>query len=92
MAYAQRMPATAYKKAGHKSATERTSDGKPDVKGVPISDNSFEVTDGTFKGWSLAYCKGPDGEQLEFNQVKEEAKKDFDEALVKYLSGGTNVQ
>ena len=71
---------------------KRTSDGKPDVKGVPISDNSFEVTDGTFKGWSLAYCKGPDGEQLEFNQVKEEAKKDFDEALVKYLSGGTNVQ
>ena len=64
--------------------------GRPNVKGVPVSDNSFEVTGGAFQGWSLAYCKGPDGEQLEFNQVKGKAKGLFDDALRTYLSGGEN--
>ena len=64
--------------------------GHADVKGIPVTDNSFEVKSGDFQGWSLAYCKGPDGEQLEFNQVKGKAKKVFDDALRTYLSGGTN--
>ena len=29
---------------------------------------------GGFHGWSLFYCKGPNGEQLEFNQVTRTAK------------------
>ena len=49
--------------------------GHADVKGIPVTDNSFEVKSGDFQGWSLAYCKGPDGEQLEFNQVKGKRKK-----------------
>ena len=38
----------------------------------------------------LAYCKGPDGEQLEFNKVTGNATRDFDQALRVYLDGGTN--
>ncbi len=65
-------------------------DGKPNVTGVPAKDNSYAVVGGDFDGWSLAYCKGPDGEQLEFNQVVRAAKADFDQALRTYLSGGKN--
>ena len=65
--------------------------GRPVVKGIPVTDNSFEVKgDVPFQGWSLAYCKGPDGEQLEFNLVKGKAKTLFDDALRTYLSGGKN--
>lgn len=35
---------------------------------------------GDSDGWTLAYCKGPDGEQLEFNQVLLRAKTVFDRA------------
>jgi catechol 2,3-dioxygenase-like lactoylglutathione lyase family enzyme len=31
-----------------------------------------------FDGWILAYCKGPNGEQFEFNQVKRHIKTVFD--------------
>ena len=47
----------------------RTSDGKLNVSGVPKQFNAIHQTSGNFPGWSLAYCKGPDGEQLEFNTV-----------------------
>ena len=47
----------------------RTADGKLDVGGVPKRYNAIHQTTGNFPGWSLAYCKGPDGEQLEFNTV-----------------------
>lgn len=66
------------------------SRGQPDVVGVPLQDNSFTVETGPFQGWSLAYCKGPDGEQLEFNQVVGKAAGVFDQARATYLSGGTN--
>ena len=39
---------------------------------------------GRFEGWSLFYCKGPSGEQLEFNQVRLKAKELFAEAKEKY--------
>jgi len=35
------------------------------------SDGEF----GDFHGWSLFYCKGPNGEQLEFNQVTRRARE-----------------
>lgn len=57
------------------------SDGQPDYSAVPLTDNSYVVTTGGFRGWHLAYCKGPDGEQLEFNQVAELAADDFNQAL-----------
>jgi catechol 2,3-dioxygenase-like lactoylglutathione lyase family enzyme len=44
------------------------------------SDSDF----GDFEGWSLFYCKGPNGEQLEFNQVTRKAKQHFDRARAQY--------
>ena len=46
--------------------------------------NSFKIMDGHFGGWTLFYVKGPNGEQLEFNQVTKSAKKEFDSAAVRY--------
>jgi catechol 2,3-dioxygenase-like lactoylglutathione lyase family enzyme len=41
-------------------------DGHQDYAGLPKEDQSYEIKDGKspFDGWSLAYCKGPDGEQV----------------------------
>ena len=39
---------------------------------------------GDFEGWSLFYCKGPNGEQLEFNQVTRKAKVHFNRARGEY--------
>ena len=43
------------------------------------------------EGWSLFYCKGPNGEQLEFNQVTRKVKNSFQEAMQTYnRSNGTS--
>ncbi|AFZ47738.1 protein of unknown function DUF1486 [Cyanobacterium stanieri PCC 7202] len=39
---------------------------------------------GDFDGWALFYCKGPNGEQLEFNQVRRKAKENFTRAQREY--------
>lgn len=44
------------------------------------SDSEF----GDWEGWSLFYCKGPNGEQLEFNQVTRKAKENFTRAEEEY--------
>jgi catechol 2,3-dioxygenase-like lactoylglutathione lyase family enzyme len=44
------------------------------------SDSEF----GDFLGWSLFYCKGPNGEQLEFNQVTRRAREHFERARRHY--------
>jgi catechol 2,3-dioxygenase-like lactoylglutathione lyase family enzyme/ketosteroid isomerase-like protein len=44
------------------------------------SDSNF----GDFLGWSLFYCKGPNGEQLEFNQVTRKARTEFIRAQGEY--------
>ncbi|MEA5619039.1 nuclear transport factor 2 family protein [Cronbergia sp. UHCC 0137] len=36
------------------------------------------------EGWSLFYCKGPNGEQLEFNQVTRKVKTSFQTAMEEY--------
>ena len=46
--------------------------------------NSFKINEGHFGGWTLFYLKGPNGEQLEFNQVTKNAKKEFEAASIKY--------
>jgi len=43
---------------------------------VDTPEHSF----GEFSGWTLVYCKGPNGEQLEFNQVLGKAKTLFTKA------------
>ncbi|WP_341529584.1 AtaL-like protein [Nostoc sp. UHCC 0302] len=53
----------------------------------------FAKTDftGDFEGWALFYCKGPNGEQLEFNQVTRKAKENFTRAEAEYnQANGTN--
>ena len=62
-----------------------------EYKDVPISKNAYYVTTGSFKGWSLAYCKGPDGEQLEFNQVTQNAAQEFNQAMAQYVDLGKNT-
>lgn len=47
---------------------------------APIDSNTNKITEGASAGWSLIYCKGPEGEQLEFVQVQGHAKKVFDGA------------
>jgi catechol 2,3-dioxygenase-like lactoylglutathione lyase family enzyme len=57
-------------------------DENPDYFVEGYSDGNF----GDFEGWSLFYCKGPNGEQLEFNQVTRKAKSHFDRARQSYNS------
>lgn len=56
--------------------------GMTQVKCNPI----FSVVNpgSDFDGWNLIYCKGPDGEQLEFVQVLRRAQEVFSEAEKSY--------
>lgn len=45
----------------------------------------FDPSFGDFEGWTLVYCKGPNGEQLEFNQVLRKAKVLFETAQEDFL-------
>jgi catechol 2,3-dioxygenase-like lactoylglutathione lyase family enzyme len=48
---------------------------------APIDTNSNNITSGRSNGWALIYCKGPDGEQLEFVQALNPVKQIFADAL-----------
>jgi len=48
---------------------------------APMSANSNGITEGKSNGWRLIYCKGPEGEQLEFVQALGPVKAVFDGAL-----------
>ena len=48
---------------------------------APIDANTNKITEGKSNGWALIYCKGPDGEQLEFVQALDPVKKAFQDAL-----------
>lgn len=47
---------------------------------APIEANSNGITEGRSSGWRLIYCKGPEGEQLEFVQALGPVKRLFDGA------------
>ena len=47
---------------------------------APIEANSNGITEGQSNGWRLIYCKGPEGEQLEFVQALGPVKRVFDSA------------
>ncbi|WP_221643343.1 MULTISPECIES: nuclear transport factor 2 family protein [unclassified Nostoc] len=49
-----------------------------------LAEDQAETDFGEFEGWALFYCKGPNGEQLEFNQVTRKAKEHFDKAQEEY--------
>ena len=50
-------------------------------KAAPLDANSNPITKGKSNGWRLIYCKGPEGEQLEFVQALGPVKQVFDGAL-----------
>lgn len=50
-------------------------------KAAPMSANANKITQGKSNGWALIYCKGPEGEQLEFVQALDPVKTTFKEAL-----------
>jgi catechol 2,3-dioxygenase-like lactoylglutathione lyase family enzyme len=47
---------------------------------TPLEANSNSITEGKSNGWTLIYCKGPEGEQLEFVQALGPVKRTFDTA------------
>lgn len=47
---------------------------------APLEANSNGITEGQSNGWRLIYCKGPEGEQLEFVQALGPVKRVFDRA------------
>ncbi|WP_454632631.1 VOC family protein [Bradyrhizobium cenepequi] len=54
-----------------------------DRKAAPRSANTNRVTVEPSNGWELIYCKGPEGEQLEFVKALDPVKQRFSEALAK---------
>ena len=50
---------------------------------APLDSNTNKIKQGKSNGWSLMYCKGPEGEQLEFVQVLGPVKQTFDGSLEK---------
>ena len=50
-------------------------------RAAPLEANSNGITEGPSTGWRLIYCKGPEGEQLEFVQALGPVKRVFDGAL-----------
>ena len=49
-------------------------------KAAPMSANANKITQGKSNGWALIYCKGPEGEQLEFVQALDPVKQAFQQA------------
>ena len=47
---------------------------------APLSANTLKISEGMSDGWSLIYCKGPEGEQLEFVQALGPVKRTFADA------------
>lgn len=57
-----------------------TVNSEPERLATPIDANSNGITEGRSAGWRLIYCKGPEGEQLEFVQALGPVKRIFDGA------------
>jgi catechol 2,3-dioxygenase-like lactoylglutathione lyase family enzyme len=69
------------------TANKFWNDPNPDYFVEGYSEGPF----GDFEGWSLFYAKGPNGEQLEFNQVTRQIKGRFIKAQQEYNQAtGTN--
>ncbi|MDX3975362.1 VOC family protein [Shinella sp.] len=47
-------------------------------RNAPRNSNSNAITEGQSEGWRLIYCKGPEGEQLEFVQALGPVKAKFE--------------
>jgi catechol 2,3-dioxygenase-like lactoylglutathione lyase family enzyme len=58
-----------------------TVSSEQERQAAPLDANTIKITEGKSNGWSLTYCKGPEGEHLEFVQALGPVKKTFLEAL-----------
>ncbi|WP_119268447.1 VOC family protein [Taklimakanibacter deserti] len=50
-------------------------------RAAPMEANTNRITQGLSEGWELIYCKGPEGEQLEFVKALGPVKKRFADAF-----------
>ena len=50
----------------------------------PDDDEPIDWSEDPMEGWSLFYCKGPNGEQLEFNQATRTVKEKFRQGVRDY--------
>lgn len=50
-------------------------------RAAPVATNTNRITRGLSEGWELIYCKGPEGEQLEFVKALGPVKKRFSDAF-----------
>jgi len=53
---------------------------EPERQAAPLDANSNGITEGKSNGWRLIYCRGCEGEQLEFVQALGPVKRVFDDA------------
>lgn len=53
---------------------------------APASSNTNKIREGKSNGWALIYCKGPEGEQLEFVQALDPVKQVFAQAKERHLA------
>jgi hypothetical protein len=60
-------------------------------RSTPIDANSNAITSGLSNGWRLIYCKGPEGEQLEFVQALGPVKRTFDKRARGAAAGGRSM-
>lgn len=56
---------------------------EPERMKAPLDANTNKIKEGKSNGWSLIYCKGPEGEQLEFVQSLGPVKQTFEDAFEK---------
>ncbi|MDG4760198.1 VOC family protein [Micromonospora sp. WMMD710] len=53
---------------------------------APATANTNKIREGKSNGWALIYCKGPEGEQLEFVQALDPVKQVFADAKERHLA------
>lgn len=51
---------------------------------APLNSYSNKIQEGKSDGWTLIYCKGPEGEQLEFVKALGPVKQTFEEAMERH--------
>ena len=62
-----------------------------DPEAIAAGEPEVDWSHNPMEGWSLFYCKGPNGEQLEFNQVTRKVKDTFLQAQQEYdTANGTS--
>jgi alkylhydroperoxidase/carboxymuconolactone decarboxylase family protein YurZ/catechol 2,3-dioxygenase-like lactoylglutathione lyase family enzyme/ketosteroid isomerase-like protein len=62
-----------------------------DPEAISAGEPEVDWSHNPMEGWSLFYCKGPNGEQLEFNQVTRKVKDTFLQAQQEYdTANGTS--